>query len=102
MNYKNLNTFLNFNKKLEIFKLNSYQPFAHGVWKSKNKSIGDEESLQGRNELIISEFKKIILKKYKIDEIKKFTVLDIGSYDGHTSVYIEKILPFKKIVSLES
>jgi len=101
MNYKNLNTFLNFNKKLEIFKLNSYQPFAHGVWKSKNKSIGDEESLQGRNELIISEFKKIILKKYKIDEIKKFTVLDIGSYDGHTSVCIERILPFKKIVSLE-
>ena len=101
MNYKNLNTFLNINKKLEIFELNSYQPFVHGVWKSENKSIGDEESFQGRNEFIIKEFKKIILKKFKLDEIKKFTVLDIGSYDGHTSLDIEKILPFKKIVSLE-
>ena len=103
MNSKNLRNkrFFSFNKKLEIFKLNSYQPFAHGVWKNKNKSVGDEESLEGRNELIISEFKKIILKKYKINEIKKMTVLDVGSYDGHTSIYIEKILPFKKIVSLE-
>jgi 2-polyprenyl-3-methyl-5-hydroxy-6-metoxy-1,4-benzoquinol methylase len=90
-----------FNKKLEIFKLNSYKPFAHGVWQNKNKYVGDEESLEGRNELIISEFKKIILKKYKINEIKKMTILDVGSYDGHTSIYIEKILPFKKIVSLE-
>ena len=28
-------------------------------------------------------------------------ILDIGTYDGHTSVQIEKRLPFKEIISLE-
>jgi 2-polyprenyl-3-methyl-5-hydroxy-6-metoxy-1,4-benzoquinol methylase len=88
-------------KKIQKFWLNSFQPYAHGTWTNGNQTIGDEEALAGRNELILSQFEKIILKNFSLDEIKKMNILDIGSYDGHTSVQIEKRLPFKEIVSVE-
>ena len=88
-------------KKLSLFELNSFQPFAHGIWSNGEMKIGNEETLSGRNQLIVSEFKKIILKKYTIEEIKKLTILDIGGYDGLIATQIEEVLPFKKIVSLE-
>jgi 16S rRNA G527 N7-methylase RsmG len=90
-----------FGKFSSIHKLNSHQPFAHGVWRNNNEIIGDEENLEGRNNLIISEFKKLIQEKFKPEEIKKLTLLDIGSYDGLTSIQIERLFPFKEIVSLE-
>ena len=88
-------------KKIQRFWLNSFQPYAHGCWTNGNLSIGDEEALTGRNELILGQFEKIILKNFSLDEIKKMRILDIGSYDGHTSLQIEKRLPFKEIVSVE-
>ena len=90
-------------KKIQKFWLNAFQPYAHGNWMGEEKKIiiGNEEALKGRNELILTQFKKIILKKFSLDEIKKMRVLDIGSYDGHTSVQIEKRLNFKEIVSIE-
>jgi 2-polyprenyl-3-methyl-5-hydroxy-6-metoxy-1,4-benzoquinol methylase len=88
-------------KKLNSFELNSFQPFAHGIWSNGKIKIGDEETLSGRNKLIVSEFKKIILEKYTIEEIKNLTILDIGGYDGLISTQIEEVLPFKKIVCLE-
>ena len=90
-------------KKIQKFWLNAFGPYAHGNWmgEEKNIIIGHEENLIGRNELILTQFKKIILKKFSLDEIKKMRVLDIGSYDGHTSVQIEKRLNFKEIVSVE-
>jgi len=88
-------------KKLNSFELNSFQPFAHGIWSNGKIKIGDEETLSGRNKLIVSEFKKIILEKYTIEEIKNLTILDIGGYDGLISTQIEEVLPFKKMVCLE-
>ena len=90
------------NKKYrDIFKLNSFQPYIHGVWKNDKVSIGNEEALEGRNKLIIDQFEKIISKSFSTDEIKKLRLIDIGSYDGHLSIEIEKKFPFKEIVSLE-
>ncbi len=88
-------------KKIQKFWLNSFQPFAHGNWTNGEVVIGNEEALKGRNELILSQFEKIIKEKFSIDQIKKMRLLDIGSYDGQTSVEIEKRLPFQKIVSVE-
>ena len=87
--------------KIKRFWLNSFQPYAHGTWTNGNQTIGDEEALTGRNELILNQFEKIMLKNFSLDEIKKMRILDIGSYDGQTSYQIEKRLPFKEIVSVE-
>ena len=87
--------------KLLTFKLNSHQPFVHGVWKKDKISIGDEEAVKGRSELILKNFEKIIKKKFKDKDIENMTLLDIGSYDGYTSIEIEKRLKFKEIVSIE-
>jgi hypothetical protein len=88
-------------KLLKKFWLNSHQPFAHGNWTNGKITIGNEEALTGRNKLILDEFEKIVKNKFNTEEIKKIRLLDIGSYDGQTSVEIEKRLPFKEIVSLE-
>ena len=88
-------------RKIQKFWLNSFQPFAHGNWTNGEIIIGNEEALTGRNELILSQFEKIIKEKFSIDQIKKMRLLDIGSYDGQTSVEIEKRLPFQEIISVE-
>jgi hypothetical protein len=87
--------------KLSVFELNSHQPFVHGVWGEDKIPIGDEEALKGRSQLILNNFEKIIKKKFKDKDIENMTLLDIGSYDGYTSVEIEKRFKFKKIVSIE-
>ena len=87
--------------KLLKFELNSHQPFVHGVWKKGNISIGNEEAVKGRSKLILDNFEKIIKKKFKDEEIKNMRLLDIGSYDGHTSIEIENRIKFKEIVSIE-
>ncbi len=87
--------------KLLKFELNSHQPFVHGVWKKGNISIGDEEAVKGRSKLILDNFEKIIKKKFQDEEIKNMRLLDIGSYDGHTSIEIENRIKFKEIVSIE-
>jgi SAM-dependent methyltransferase len=88
-------------KLLKKFWLNSHKPYAHGNWTNGKITIGNEEALTGRNKLILDEFEKIIKNKFNTEQIKKMRLLDIGSYDGQTSVEIEKRLPFKEIVSVE-
>jgi ubiquinone/menaquinone biosynthesis C-methylase UbiE len=81
--------------------INAIGPFVHGVWKNQTLKIGDEEALTGRAQAIINNFKYTMLKKYSIEEIKNFSLVDIGCYDGYITTEIEKILPFKKIVGFE-
>ena len=84
-----------------IHSINAIGPFVHGVWKNLTQKIGDEEALTGRAQAIIDNFKYVMLKKYSIEEIKNFSLIDIGCYDGYLTTEIEKILPFKKIVGIE-
>jgi 2-polyprenyl-3-methyl-5-hydroxy-6-metoxy-1,4-benzoquinol methylase len=84
-----------------IHSINAIGPFVHGVWKNQTQKIGDEEALTGRAQAIIDNFKYVMLKKYSIEEIKNFSLIDIGCYDGYLTTEIEKILPFKKIVGIE-
>ena len=53
-------------KKIQKFWLNAFQPYAHGNWMGEEKKIiiGNEEALKGRNELILTQFEKIILEKF--------------------------------------
>ena len=81
--------------------LNAYKPYEHGVWENNSESIGGEEDLEGRTNLILQSFKNVVKNHFSINQIKNMTVLDYGSYDGYFSVVIEKMFPFKKIVSLE-
>ena len=89
------------NKLIQKFYLNSFQPFVHGNWTNGKITIGDEEAITGRNKQILDSFEKFIKKKFNLEEIRKLRLLDIGSYDGQTSVEIEKRLPFKEIISVE-
>jgi ubiquinone/menaquinone biosynthesis C-methylase UbiE len=84
-----------------IHSINAIGPFVHGVWKNQTQKIGDEEALTGRAQAIIDNFKYVMLKKYSIEEIKNFSLIDIGCHDGYLTTEIEKILPFKKIVGIE-
>ncbi|CAM8432729.1 AdoMet_MTases domain containing protein [Candidatus Methylopumilus universalis] len=88
-------------REREIHSINAIGPFVHGVWGNQSENIGDEEALTGRARAIIENFKYVMLSKYSIEEIKSFSLVDIGCYDGYLTTEIEKILPFKKIVGIE-
>ncbi|CAM8365218.1 AdoMet_MTases domain containing protein [Candidatus Methylopumilus universalis] len=88
-------------REREIHSINAIGPFVHGVWKNQTEKIGDEEALTGRAHAIIDNFKYVMLSKYSIEEIKNFSLVDIGCYDGYLTTEIEKTLPFKKIVGIE-
>lgn len=84
-----------------IHSINAIGPFTHGVWKNQAEKIGNEEALTGRASAILDNFKYVMLKKYSKEEIKNFSLVDIGCYDGFLTTEIEKILPFKRIVGIE-
>ncbi len=81
--------------------INCYGPFSHGVWKNKNKSLGNEEALEGRSNAIVDNFCETILKIYSENELSKLTFCDIGCYDGYLTCEIAKRLKFKRIVGYE-
>ena len=83
-------------REREIHSINAIGPFVHGVWKNQTEKIGDEEALTGRAQAIIDNFKYVMLSKYSIEEIKNFSLVDIGCYDGYLTTEIEKTLPIKK------
>ena len=74
-----------------IHSINAIGPFIHRVWKNQTQKIGDEEALTRRTQAIIDNIKYVMLKKYSREEIKNFTPIDIGCYDGYLTTEIEKI-----------
>lgn len=80
-------------KEKVIHSINAIDPFAHGVWKNQTEKIGDEEALSGRAQAIIDNFKYVMLNKYSLEEIKNFSLIDIGCYDGYLTTEIEKNSP---------
>lgn len=84
----------------QIEVLNANGPYSMAVWQSGEVCVGNEEGLSGRSEYFIKLIRKSILKNFSLDEIKKFSILDIGCNDGWVLHQLSD-LPFKKMVGVE-
>ncbi len=84
---------------MSIARLNSYGNFTCSEWRGR-VTIGNEEGLRGRSDLILKNIEKIITKKYSLEQLKQKTILDIGCYDGFFLTSLSH-LNFKKMVGLE-
>ena len=84
----------------QIEVLNANGPYSMAVWRSGEVSVGNEEGLAGRSEYFIKLIRESILKNYTFDEIKKFSILDIGCNDGWVLNQLSD-LPFNKMVGIE-
>ena len=67
-----------------IEKLNAFGNFTCSEWTNENVTVGREEGLQGRSELILKTIKNYLKSKYNNDDIKNLSILDIGCFDGFT------------------
>jgi len=84
----------------EIEMLNANGPYSMAVWTSGNMQIGNEEGLKGRSAFFTERIREILLKNFTIDEIKTFSVLDIGCNDGWVLHELSD-LPFARMVGIE-
>lgn len=84
----------------QIESINSYGPYNHSVWSVKNYNISNEERLSGRGEFLVESIKDCILRHFTLDEIKTFSILDVGCYDGWILHQLSD-LPFKRLMGIE-
>jgi hypothetical protein len=49
---------------------NSYGPYAHGTWVSKELSVRNEEALSGRGAFLVSHICRAILEELTIEQIR--------------------------------
>ena len=86
--------------KSQIEELNANGPYSMAVWHSGDVSVGNEEGLEGRSKYFMKLIRESILKTFSIDELKDFSILDIGCNDGWVLHQLSD-LPFKKMVGIE-
>ena len=84
----------------QIESINSFGPYNHSVWSVENYDISNEERLSGRGEFLVERIKDCILRHFTLDEIKTFSILDVGCYDGWILHQLSDI-PFKRMVGIE-
>lgn len=84
----------------EIEMLNAHGPYSMAVWTSGDIRIGDEEGLKGRSAYFTRRIRETILKHFTPDEIKTFSILDIGCNDGWVLHELSD-LPFARMVGIE-
>ena len=66
----------------QVELINAYGPYDHAVWASHGLEISNEERLAGRGAFLARRIRECILKHFTLDEIKTFSILDVGCYDG--------------------
>jgi len=86
---------------IDVHKLNALGPYNHGTWIGNDRTLGAEESLEGRANHIVETFVDCIKSNYTTEELASMTMVDVGCYDGFLSVEIEKRLKFKKMTGVE-
>jgi len=86
--------------KQQIEELNANGPYSMAIWNSGDVSVGNEEGLAGRSEYFLNLIRESILSNYNIEEIKNFSILDIGCNDGWVLHQLSD-LPFAKMVGIE-
>jgi len=84
----------------QIEQINSYGPYNHSVWSSGAYTISNEERLSGRGDYLVERISACILKHYTLDEIRNFSIADVGCYDGWILHQLSD-LPFRKMVGIE-
>ena len=84
----------------QIEELNAHGPYSMAEWKSGEVTVGNEEGLAGRSKYFIKLIREAILKYFTKDELKKYSILDIGSFDGWVLHQLSD-LPFAKMVGVE-
>jgi len=85
-------------EQIEI--LNSNGPYSMAVWKSGEVSVGNEEGLAGRSEYFVKKIRDSISKNFSLEQLKQFSILDIGCNDGWVLHELSD-LPFQKMVGIE-
>ena len=83
-----------------IEKLNAFGNFTCSEWTKENVTVGREEGLQGRSELILKTIKNYLQSKYNNDDFKNLSILDIGCFDGYYLTQLSD-LNFKRMVGVE-
>ena len=84
----------------DIEVLNAHGPYSMAVWSSGDVSVGNEEGLKGRSAYFIKLIRKAILENFSLDELKTFSILDVGCNDGWVLHQLSD-LPFAKMVGVE-
>ncbi|MBI3083498.1 MAG: methyltransferase domain-containing protein [Candidatus Omnitrophica bacterium] len=84
----------------EVEMVNAYGPYHHAVWSAGGVAISHEERLSGRGEFLVDRIRESLLKRFTLDEIKTFSILDVGCYDGWILQQLSE-LPFARLVGIE-
>jgi len=84
----------------QVELINAYGPYTHAVWASHGLEISNEERLSGRGAFLVERIRECILKHFTLDEIKTFSILDVGCYDGWILHQLSD-LPFAIMVGVE-
>lgn len=84
----------------EVEILNAHGPYSMAVWRSGDIEIGNEEGLKGRSAFFIKRIREAITKNFTMDEIKTFSILDVGCNDGWVLQQLND-LPFVRMVGIE-
>ncbi len=84
----------------DIETLNAHGPYSMAIWSSGNISVGNEEGLKGRSAYFTKLIRKALLENFTLDEIKTFSILDVGCNDGWV-LHSLSDLPFAKMVGIE-
>ena len=85
-------------EQIEI--LNANGPYSMAVWKSGEVCVGNEEGLAGRSEYFVKKIRDSISKNFSLEQLKQFSILDIGCNDGWVLHELSD-LPFQKMVGIE-
>jgi len=84
----------------QIEELNAHGPYSMAVWESGDVKVGNEEGLKGRSAYFTELIRKAILENFSLDELKSFSILDVGCNDGWVLHQLSD-LPFSKMVGIE-
>ena len=88
-------------KSIDWKKINTYGPYSMAVWKNLDGvSIGNQESMDGRAELMHETLRKSIVSNFSFDELSNLTILDVGCHDGWLLSQLSN-LPFKAMTGIE-
>lgn len=82
-------------------KINTYGPYSMAVWKNLDGvSIGNQESMDGRAEIMHETLRKSILANFSVAELSHLSILDVGCHDGWLLSQLAD-LPFKTMTGIE-
>ena len=84
----------------QVELINAHGPYNHAVWTSYGLEISNEEQLSGRGEFLVKRIRECILEHFTPDEMRNFSILDIGCYDGWVLHQLSD-LPFLRMVGVE-